>query len=240
MRPMVRVACFSALGVAACVGVAFYVTASNGTKQADFGTALMSAAVIGVLVVFFERSLRRETTQIRRDTSHLQDAVEKSAAPPPEVDVPPPDVLPVDLSTGVERGVRETASGASLSARQQYKVQYDGWQRDSRRIDAYQARLRVLREDGIYFQFFSAVMSGIAIRTGLGTENGLTAATFRNAVADVGSELARQAISERRAPLDEPTVAIEVFPDPEQVMQRATVARPTEYGEGEVFTTIWA
>jgi hypothetical protein len=44
-----------------------------------------------------------------------------------------------------------------------FTVEYDGWQRDTQRIDASRARLRVYRDDA-YFQFYTAIVSGIGLR----------------------------------------------------------------------------
>jgi hypothetical protein len=217
--------------------LSLYAFASSGEKQADLGGALVSAAVIGVLVVYFERSFRRETTEIRRDTTNIQDAVDKSAAPQPAVDVEAPEPQAADR----EAVVADEAEGVTpTSGPQKYTVQYLGWQFDSSRVDAQQARLRVLRENGTYFQFFTAIMSGIAIRTALGFASGITAAQFRRAVAVMGSEQARAAIRARRAPLDDPTIAIELFPKVDEVIRRSPLEEDREFDEGETFTEIWA
>ncbi len=114
-----------------------------------------------------------------------------------------------------------------------FTVEYGGWQRDNSRIDVFQARFRVLA-DGEYFQFFTAGVPGIDVMAAERIE-GVTLGTFRRAFADLAIDEIRQAIASGDAPRsDDPTMAIELRPDPEQARRLARTASGLDYAEGDV------
>jgi hypothetical protein len=144
-----------------------------------------------------------------------------------EVDVPP-GFVPFDGPDFVEIDVvsREPHN---------YKVEFDGWKRDSSRVDASQARLRVYA-DGNYFQFFIATVAGIDA-VSAERSPGVTRAGFRRAITDLAVEIIKAAIVAGDAPrLDNRLAAIELFPRADEAVRRATQVGGLDYQEGDVVT----
>jgi hypothetical protein len=218
-------------------GLWLWKDASDGSKQADLGAGLVSTGGMGLLLVYFERTFVGESRNIRS-------AVSLGAAPPEydtggeahsvhvedhlgitdqvEVVVTDTDQFKVTETEHIERVPRLL------------RVQYDGWQRDTLRIDASSARLRVLNEDGTRFQFFTALVSGIGLRVALGSARGVTVRQFRRAFADLAVDSIRQAITDGDVPLNDTSMAFEVFPDADQAARSARSVEDREYEEGEI------
>jgi hypothetical protein len=221
------------------VGVTFYAHASNGSKQAEIGVAFISAAGIGAIVAYFGNNIERAQ---RRG---FQDVVQKGPAAPPVHDTDAPRTqAPAGVAEGtgaafgthVATATGETLPASSAPHARSYEVRYEGHQLDTSRVDAEQTRLRVFADDGTYFQFFSAIMSGIEANAALNAP-GVTRGRFRRAVAEVAGENIREEIRSGRAPLPDPTTAITVFPDPRLVLRRARVTRDAEPEVDEVVIT---
>jgi hypothetical protein len=199
------------------VGLMTYLRASDGTKQADAGAGLLATGVFGLLLLLFEQAISLQAREIR-------ETVAVSAAPPPAMDESPPGIVRRPDRTQVNR----------------YKVQYDGWQRDTSRVDASQVRLRLLNEDDSYFQFFTGIVPGIDTRLTLGSARNMSTAQFRRAVTGLAVELIREAIANGLTPLDDPTIAVEVFPNAEEAARHASQLEDREYGDGEIVAELVA
>ena len=187
-------------------GIVLFATSTNGSKQAGLGTTLIGSGGIGGVLFFLGQALQQ---RVAAETQHVEQRVKSAAqlasTPPgqPVVDEEAPRVHEVFAADELHVADEEQLATAAFSAPKRFNVEYDGWQRDTRRIDANQARFRVRLEDGTYFQFFAAIMSGIDINTALGSQHHLSRPQFRRAVLDVATELAQDAIEAGRVPLEE-------------------------------------
>ena len=108
--------------------------------------------------------------------------------------------------------------------------------RDRSRIDADQLRLIAWADDH-YFQFFTAIVPGIASRVSVhsAAANGVTLAQFHRGIGDLAVRLIRQKISSGEAPRDDdPTLALELFPDVDEAVRVGRDLADQDHVEGEV------
>lgn len=217
------------IAVAVVVGAGLWVGADNGTKQSELGAGLVSTGLFGLLLLMFERVLSEQTREVERKVS-------LAAAPEPTIDV---QAGAGGASGESEEGMSERAEG-EVRRRSQFKAEVGGWRRDTGRIDADQLRLVVYRDDD-YFQFFTAIVPGIAFRVGLHgrSADGVTLAQFRRAIAELAVTQIRQAIATGLAPRDgQRTTAIELFPDVDEAIRLARHQDDEEPRADEVIT-VW-
>lgn len=219
MRRVLRswVAAGLAILVIAGGGLALWAFAESGSEEADLGTALVSAGILGILLVVFERSLAQRADRVERTISI-------SAGAEPAVDEWRPD----PQSQEVDGPTREKQTMSSA----EFVAKLDCWQRDHKRVDAEQVRIRVFRS-GDYFQFFVGVVPGIDFDLVRQQRRDITLTQFRRALAQLTIELARDAIREGLVPLPNPQSAFEVFPPAAEAMQIAPDQPDSDYEPGD-------
>jgi hypothetical protein len=109
-----------------------------------------------------------------------------------------------------------------------YAVQYTGRRRDTSRIDAMQATLRVFRDEE-YFQYVVAIVSGVDLRL-LGGERATTNEQLWWALCELAGRDVEAAVLNGSLPLPEATTAYEVFPSVEEALKLARHAEPIHDG----------
>lgn len=202
------------------LGVLLWALGEDGSKRADLGSALVSTGLFGILLIVFERALAGHTRQVER-------TVELAAAPEPSVDRPS-----AQREETEHDGTRMAHTSESAGAKRRYRVESDGWIRAGSRIDAEELRLRVFADDE-YFQFFTGIVPGIDFRVAIHGPTNITLAQFRRAITDLTVELLRREVADGRAPLDDPTIAIELFPDTYEAARQARYVDDRDYQEDE-------
>lgn len=212
-------------------GGVLWVVSSNGTKQADLGAGLVSTGLFGLLLLAFERVLSEQTEEVDRKVS-------LSAAPEPARDnrgAPRADPEEAEPDPGKGgRKAREPLTQPQPPRR--FRVEVDQWMRDRSRIDADQLRLIAWADDH-YFQFFTAIVPGIAFRVSVhsAAATGVTLAQFHRGIGDLAVRLIRQKISSGEAPRDDdPTLALELFPDVDEAVRVGRGLPDQDHVEGEV------
>lgn len=211
----------AAAAVALLAGLAMWIGADDGTKQADLGAGLVSSGLFGLLVLVLDHTLSRGARELDRKLS-------LAATASPAHDDPDPSVAPE-----VDALIPRPSEAAPLAST--FEAWSDGWQRDTGRIDADQLRIRVLR-DSKYFQFFTAVIPGGDFRrhTRAPQVNGVGYGQFQRAIAQRAVEQIRQRITDGEAPSPgDPTTAIELFPDCEAAAREARGLDNAEIVAGE-------
>lgn len=138
-------------------------------------------------------------------------------------------------------GAREEHEPATSPGQppRQFKAVVDKWMRDTSRIDADQLRLRVLCDDD-YFQFFTVIVPGTDLRTSIhgASADGVTLPQMHRAIGELAVEQVRQKIIDGDAPRsDDPTIAIELFPDVGQAVRRASSQSDEDHTPGETIET---
>lgn len=230
------------------VGAGLWVEADSGTKQAELGGGLVSTGMFGLLLLLFEQVLSAQTREVDRKVS-------LAAAPEPSVDqsseaarrAAPDDVdgMAPEPSTAhsSEADVPATPGATDTEPPQDgaspprhFRAKVREWMRDTSRIDADQLPV-VVECDDRYFQFFTAIVPGAAFRRAIhgSGSDGITLAQLRRATADLAVGEIRQSIGTGQAPrADDPSKAIELFPNVEQAVRRSRNQRDEEHTEGEI------
>jgi len=211
---------YAVLGLALvlALGLCLFLLGDDGSKAAALGTTLVGSVVVGSVLIVFERGLAARTEAVVRTVS-------LAAAPTPARDVPEPTP---------SRPVSEASEERDLDVkrRRHFTVDYGGWTRDARRVDAFQLRLRVL-VDGEYFQFFTIVIPGNDV-TATVQSRGVTLSRFRRALIDVALALIIESIRQGEAPrADDPSLAIELRPSTDQARRLAIRMVDADYTEGD-------
>jgi hypothetical protein len=249
LAPSGTVAILAALVLVAVVsGMALWMKASDGTKQADMGAAIVSTGLFGFLLLLVEQGLARQTADVGRRVNlgarptpakDVEEGVLDQRVPASRADEPmagEPDAQP-----NVER-TPDSGTDVSTSAKSRqnspgrFTAVVDKWMRDSSRIDADQLRIRVLHDDK-YFQFFTAIVPGTEFRVGVhGIEAaGVTFPQFQRAIGELAVEQIKQAVADGTAPRDgDQTVALELFPDVQTAVRIARGLEDKELVNGEV------
>jgi hypothetical protein len=200
---------FGLVLILAGAGFALWQGASDGEKQAELGSSMLGGAIVGVALLVVERLWTQTTEQ-----NEVLIGRRASAAP----------------SAG-KQDEEEVTQTPEADAAEPFAVVYEGWIRDTSRIDAWQARLRVFRSDE-YFQFVTAVASGPDLVL-LRAEEATSPGRFRRAFAEAAVPSIRDAVTRGEIPLEDPTRAYEVFPDVRAAMRHAA-ASVDEISQDEV------
>lgn len=201
----------------------------DGSKEADLGAAIVSTGLFGVLLIIFERALSAHTRQVERK-------VDLAAAPPPSVDRSRARPADTEDDGPEDASRRAPTRDEGRGVQRRYSVEREGWVRDGSRIDAEQLRLRSFK-DGEYFQFFTGIVPGMDFRVAIRGPTNITLAQFRRAITDLTAELVRKEITNGRAPLEDPTIAIALFPDVREAARQARYVDDTDYQDNEVVTS---
>ena len=212
------------------VGLTLMLTTADGSKWSNLGIGLIAGLVPGVALLVVQQSFAsvvRQQGESRAFGSSTEPTSGKQDEPPPGVAVrpeaptppPPPHVAPIE----------PTPAAATSQTRHHYTVQYIERQRDTSRIDAVQARLRVFRDDE-YFQFVAAVASGIDLRLIHGVRD-LPNDQLWRAICELAGDQIRDAIHNGHLPLSKPIDAYEVFPNVEKALTVARQRDPLREGD---------
>lgn len=219
---------FVAVAAVIGVGLALWIRSDSGGKADSLGSALLGGAVVGVVLLFAE--IRFERLARERETLRALGASAEPTAG--QVDeATPADVAPVTTHDPAGRTHR-------------YEVIYQGKNRDTSRIDAYQIRLVVKQEDR-YFQFVSAIADGPSVLL-LGAEKVAGRGRFWWMFCQAAGPMIEDATQRGEIPLAEPRHAYEVRPDVEEVVERMhrlpaqERRRIPEVSEGDVVFTFTA
>jgi hypothetical protein len=199
------------------LGLVLWVKASSGSKQAELGTSVLSGLVVGVVV---GAALRVAQVAMSRDADRRQVDVAMSASTEP---VPIPDEPPVDLA----RLAPQEEEGRKVPVHGHFRVEYEGTQRDTSRLDAQQLRLRVFANDA-YFQFVTVPVPGPELRA---CASDVLQGQLWSAIAHAACPRIEDAVRRREIPVTDPIQAFEVYVD---VM---TTAPRVRYGQVEEITT---
>jgi hypothetical protein len=178
--------------------------ADSGTKAVDLGAGLAATGTFGAILVFLEREL---SERIDRAKVEIQATAPVASPDPDSQEVASPTVKPAGPS-------------------RQYSAEFAGWIRDNNRIDASQVRLRV-RRDGEYYQFFTGVVSGPALRVAVHGSENLTLDQFKRGCVSATLNAIQQVLSDGFEPLDDPTKAVEILID-SALAERLAHAQPNE------------
>ena len=81
------------------------------------------------------------------------------------------------------------------------------------------------------------VVPGIDFRVAIHSRREITPDQFKRAVSEVTAERVVAHLNLRQAPLEDPTKAIEIFPDVKEATLRATHAEDASYEMGDVIAT---
>jgi hypothetical protein len=206
---------FVFVGAVFVTGLLLVILADEGHKWSNVGIGLLAGVIPGVALLIVQRSferITREQDENRALSASVEPTSGKSDQPPVGTEVRPATVLPAPALPIEE-------SGAVATERHHYVVQHAGRQRDTSRVDAMQARLRVFRDEE-YYQFVVAVASGIDLRLIHGVRD-LPNEQLWHAICKLAARQIEEAIKGGDLPLSAPTDAYEVFPDVEQAVRDA-------------------
>ena len=224
-RSHLWVVALGVLGAVAVVGVLLWALGGDSSKVTALGTTLLGSALVGTVLVVFERGLAARSEAVERELSLLP-------APEPATDPATDDGARLTTGPGPKEGL--VVSQTTPPKRRHYAVEYEGWVRDRSRIDAFQERGYASMPMREYFQFFTATVPGMDVLIAEQSPD-VTAGSFRRALADLAVDQVKEAIAQGDAPRpDDPTKAIELRPDPEEATRRARRNGGDEYREGEV------
>src|SRR5581483_7072271 len=190
----------TAAGVALvlAIGLGFFITASDGRKQVDIGSSIVGGLIVGLAIIVAERNYSR-TVGVK-----LEDVTSLTPTAPVEHARDDPD-----------RPTSELAPEPASPPPGRYTVQFDARERVRNRADAFQARLRMFREQN-YVQFVTALAPG---RVESLPE--VHANEFWWSFSRLAGQLAEKALREGTIPLEDPTMAYEVHPDIETAIRLA-------------------
>jgi hypothetical protein len=165
------------------IGVAFvaatggsaviWVTASDGTKQADLGSSLLGGLVVGFILLL----VGRQINETRRE-GQSNEALHQLPDSPPAEDPAVVSPVIVPLSGSAHFSFQATATGQVVAGRT-FQVVYESAQRDTSRLDAQQIRLRLFevvvdQTEPLYFQFVTIPVPSPDLRRYVGADPNVT------------------------------------------------------------------
>lgn len=215
MRRWPRNVLLVALAVGITLGLLIWAKADSGTKAVDLGAGLVATGAFGGILVFLERELSH---RIGRATEDIQ-AIS-----------PVGDPLP-------DSGRAVTTAQLSSGRPRSFSAEFVGWMRDENRIDASQVRLRVLC-DGEYFQFFTGVVSGPALRMAIHGSEQMGLDQYKRGCIYAAVSGIQLLVEEGFEPLDEPLNAVELLVDSDVAERRARL-EPNEPIEDGAAVGTW-
>jgi hypothetical protein len=131
------------------IALALWLPSTNGSKQADLASALLSGVVVGVVLVFVGKSFNAASEQAQSNA-----ALQTSSEPTPVRDSVAvlPDATTLPPNARVTNGSSGGGTSASSPVSRTFRVEYEEFARDPSRVNALQLKLRVYEGDQ-YFQF---------------------------------------------------------------------------------------
>jgi hypothetical protein len=202
----------AALTILVAISVPVWANASNGSKEADLGSSLLSGVVIGFVLLIVGRMLDLASRRNR-------DVADDSAALGASANVEPTRDLTVLAGTAnakaearaatAKAGVQITGQATATVTYPPYRVVYDDYQTDTSRVDAGQIRLRVFRGDE-YFQFVTIPIPRPELRRSVGGDSDVTMGRIWWHIAESIRPQLIEAIQTGAIPKADRTIAYEI------------------------------
>lgn len=193
--------------------VAIWLTASDGSKQAELGSSLLSGVVVGFAVLGIGRMLDLAIERGASEVALLRGSDSTQAEEEAQsVDLTAfAEVANVDVAAGDVKGALDRDSGRARA----FYVVYEGSQRDVSRLDAQQIRLRIFEsvadvESGLYFQFVTIPVPSPELRRLVGSDPNVTEGRLWWHISRSIEPQLRDAIRRGDIPTSQPSIAFEV------------------------------
>ncbi|MGP8064517.1 MAG: hypothetical protein ACLP5O_18475 [Acidimicrobiales bacterium] len=151
--------------------LALWLPASNGSKQADLGSSILSGVVVGAVLFFVGKAFNAVTVQGQTDA-----AMHAGPNPSPAQDdfAGAPEEVVVHVGSAEAEGHAQAPSISTIvTPPRRFRVEYEDWQRDTSRVDALQIRLRLFEGDR-YFQFITIPIPAPELRRLIGADPDVT------------------------------------------------------------------